>query len=40
MPSGAYSENSYENAVIESLLSERWMYCYGPDIDRDYRDPT
>ena len=40
MPSGAYSENSYENAVIESLLSERWMYLHGPEIDRDYRDPT
>ena len=40
MSCGTYSENSYENAVIESLLSQGWMCLYGPDVDRDYRDPT
>ncbi len=40
MPSGAYSENCYEDAVIEALHKSRWDWFYGPDIVRDYRDPT
>ncbi len=40
MATGAYNENSYENAVIEVLRSTGWEYMYGPDIERDYSDPT
>ena len=40
MATGAYNENAYENAVIEVLRSMKWEYMYGPDIERDYSDPT
>ena len=41
MSTGAYSENCYEDAVIETLKKAGWEYLYGPDIERaDYRDPT
>ncbi len=40
MPSGAYNENAYENVVLEVLRSVKWEYMYGPDIERDYSDPT
>lgn len=40
MPTGAYSESAFENAVIETLMKARWEYSYGPEIERDYRDPT
>ena len=37
---GSYNENAYENAVLEVLRSMKWEYMYGPDIERDYSDPT
>ena len=40
MATGAYNENAYENAVLEVLRSMKWEYMYGPDIERDYSDPT
>jgi hypothetical protein len=35
MPSGAYNENAYENAVLEVLRSMKWDCLFGPDIERD-----
>lgn len=41
MASGAYNEDSFENAVIEVLKNTQWEHIYGPQIeDRDYRDPV
>ena len=40
MATGAYNENAYENAVLEVLRAMKWEYMYGPDIERDYSDPT
>ena len=40
MATGAYNENAYENAVLEVLRSMKWEYMYGPDVKRDYSDPT
>lgn len=35
-----YSEDSYEKTLIDLFKSELgYDYKYGPDIDRDYRDP-
>ena len=39
MSTGAYSENCYEDAVIETLKKVGWEYLHGPDIERDYRNP-
>ncbi|MDO5319384.1 MAG: type I restriction endonuclease subunit R [bacterium] len=39
MPTGNYSENCYEDAVIETLKKAGWEYLHGPDIERDYRNP-
>lgn len=39
MASGAYNENSYENAVLEVLGSLGWERMFGPDVERDYGDP-
>ncbi|MBQ2623539.1 MAG: HsdR family type I site-specific deoxyribonuclease [Kiritimatiellae bacterium] len=39
MPTGAYNENSYENAVMEVLRSMKWECLYGPEVERDYSDP-
>ncbi len=35
-----YDENAYEQCLIE-LFRETlgWDYCYGPDVERDFRDP-
>ena len=40
MTTGSYNESDYENAVIEVLRSMKWEYMYGPDVERDYSDPT
>ena len=39
MSTGAYSENCYEDAVIETLKKVGWEYLHGPDIERGYRNP-
>lgn len=38
--SAYYTESNYENAVLQ-LLNENlgYTYIYGPDVERDYRDP-
>ena len=40
MPFGTYSESEYESAVLETLHRAGWTIQHGPDIERDYRDPT
>ena len=39
MATGTYSENSYENTVLETLKKAGWTYEYGPEVARDYRNP-
>ena len=35
-----YDENAYEQCLIELFRDTLgWDYCYGPDVDRDFRDP-
>ena len=37
---GYYTESNYENAVLELLNAGLgYNYVYGPDVERDYRDP-
>ncbi len=40
MASGTYGESDYENAVLATLAKTGWGVSYGPDIERDYKDPT
>ncbi|MCI1958405.1 MAG: type I restriction endonuclease subunit R [Clostridia bacterium] len=35
----SFTESNYENAVIELLESMGYTHVYGPDIERDYRNP-
>lgn len=34
-----YTEVNYENTIIELFENMGWRYVYGPNLDRDYRDP-
>ena len=35
-----YNENAYEQCLIELFRDTLgWDYCYGPDVERDFRDP-
>ena len=35
-----YDENAYEQCLIELFRDTLgWGYCYGPDVERDFRDP-
>ena len=34
-----YTEADYENSVIELFRNMGYSYLYGPDIERDFRDP-
>lgn len=35
-----YDENAYEQCLIELFRDTLgWDYCYGPDVERDFRDP-
>lgn len=35
-----FTEDSYEQALIDLFLSMDYVYDYGPDIIRDYREPV
>ena len=37
--SGVYTEADYENTIIELFENMGWRHVYGPDIDRDYKNP-
>lgn len=37
--SGIYTEADYENTIIELFENMGWRHIYGPDIERDYKDP-
>ena len=37
--SDGYSEADYENTIIELFENMGWRHVYGPDIQRDYKDP-
>lgn len=37
--SGFYTEADYENTIIELFENMGWRYVYGPDLERDYKDP-
>ena len=37
--SGFYTEADYESTLIELFENMGWRHVYGPDLDRDYRDP-
>jgi type I restriction enzyme, R subunit len=37
--SDSYSEADYENTIIELFENMGWCHVYGPDIERDYKDP-
>lgn len=34
-----YTEADYENTIIELFENMGWRHVYGPDIERDYKDP-
>lgn len=34
-----YTEANYENTIIELFENMGWKYVYGPNLDRDYKDP-
>ena len=36
---GFYTEADYENSVIELFRNMGYSYLYGPDIERDFRNP-
>lgn len=43
MAKDIFSEDTYEQALIElfqGLESKQYRYEYGPDIERDYSNPT
>ena len=35
-----FTENDYEQALIELFKQMGYEYEYGPDIERDYREPV
>ncbi len=35
----SYTEDSYENALIELFQNMGWVHVYGPDIERDFYSP-
>ena len=35
----SYTEESYENCLIELFQNMGWEHIYGPDIDRDWHSP-
>ena len=37
--SGFYTEADYESTIIELFENMGWRHVYGPDLDRDYRNP-
>lgn len=37
--SGFYTEADYENTIIDLFENMGWRHVYGPDLDRDYKDP-
>ena len=37
--SGSYTEADYENTIIELFDNMGWRHVYGPDVERDYKDP-
>ena len=34
-----YNEESYENSVIELFKELGYMHLYGPEIERNFRNP-
>ena len=34
-----YTERNYSNAIVYLLEKLGYRHCYGPDVERDYRDP-
>lgn len=34
-----YTEADYENTIIELFEDMGWRHVYGPDVERDYKDP-
>lgn len=34
-----YTESNYENAIIQQMRALGYAYVYGPEVERDYRDP-
>lgn len=34
-----YTEDSYEKSIIELFQELGYAYCYGPDVERDYKNP-
>ena len=34
-----YNENSYEQSIIELFQNLGYAYYYGPEIERDYKNP-
>ncbi len=39
MSKNPVDENFYEQALIELFQEMGYQYEYGPDVERDYRDP-
>ena len=39
MSSSIFTEDSYEQALIELFKQMGYQYEYGPDVERDYREP-
>ena len=37
--SGFYTEADYEDTIIELFENMGWRHVYGPDLDRDYKNP-
>lgn len=37
--SGIYTEANYENTIIELFESMGWEHAYGPNVERNYKDP-
>ena len=34
-----YTEDSYEKSIIELFQELGYAYYYGPDVERDYKNP-
>lgn len=34
-----FNESSYENSIVELLQDLGYSYIYGPDVERDFKDP-
>ena len=37
--SGFYTEASYENSIIKLFKDMSYHYVYGPDVERDFKNP-